>query len=276
MNIRRLTINLIKYKNIMDSLNRPLNNTELNRYFSITNAKKEISNDELLSQVNNFLIFYDAKNQLILSNLKLVVYYVKIFGRFERQNYMDAILEGNKGLLIATEMYDISFDNKFSTYASYWIQTMIQRFYYQNNKFFTYNKEFINSAFAFKKQLDDKEKELGYHLSIDEIEKTFNIQNNLITQYFTFFDNTMSLDDIIENTNSHFNKLIPSNNDAENIIKNIYNHELLDYLFSNLNEREIYVFSYSFGINNDNTILPQKTIAKNLSISSERVRQIEN
>lgn len=68
----------------------------------------------------------EAKNQLINSNLRLVV---SIARHYQNRNIpiSDLIQEGNIGLAHAAEKFDYRLGNKFSTYATWWIKQAITR-----------------------------------------------------------------------------------------------------------------------------------------------------
>lgn len=65
-----------------------------------------------------------SRNELITSNLRLVI---KIALRYKGMGVElnELIAEGNKGLVTASMKFDPSFDNKFSTYAYFWIRQAI-------------------------------------------------------------------------------------------------------------------------------------------------------
>ena len=66
----------------------------------------------------------DAKNKLILSNLKLVVSVAKKYID-KGVPFQDLIQEGNLGLFKAIEKFDNKRDLKFSTYAYVWIKKYV-------------------------------------------------------------------------------------------------------------------------------------------------------
>ncbi len=67
-----------------------------------------------------------AREQLVRSNLRLVVNIAKRFGR-RGMPLSDLIEEGNLGLIRAVEGYDPNQNTRFSTYASWWIKQAIKR-----------------------------------------------------------------------------------------------------------------------------------------------------
>jgi RNA polymerase primary sigma factor len=67
-----------------------------------------------------------ARQQLITSNLRLVVSVAKRFAR-PTMPLADAIQSGNIGLMRAVERFDHSRGFKFSTYATWWIRQAISR-----------------------------------------------------------------------------------------------------------------------------------------------------
>ena len=79
----------------------------------------------------------EARLKLIERNLRLVVSLAKRYtGRGVQ--LMDLIQEGNMGLMRAAEKYDYTKENRFSTYASWWIKEAMQRAIYVEH---TYRNE---------------------------------------------------------------------------------------------------------------------------------------
>lgn len=67
-----------------------------------------------------------AREELILANLRLVIYLAKKYLR-HGISFLDLIQEGNIGLMKAVEKFEIERGNKFSTYAFWWIKQGIER-----------------------------------------------------------------------------------------------------------------------------------------------------
>lgn len=67
-----------------------------------------------------------ARNQLIRSNLRLVIHLARSY-RGRGLDYADLIEEGNIGLLHAAENFDPDVDTRFSTYAKFWIRQSMHR-----------------------------------------------------------------------------------------------------------------------------------------------------
>jgi len=70
--------------------------------------------------------YYDARHGLTNHNLRLVVKIAKKY-RWRGLEYIDLINEGNLGLMRAVDGYEWKRGNKFSTYATWWIEQAIKR-----------------------------------------------------------------------------------------------------------------------------------------------------
>ncbi len=76
-----------------------------------------------------------ARKELVLANLRLVVKAVKPIARKRNLDLWDAIAEGNRGLLRATETFDERLGYRFSTYATWWIRQHVLRHAEQVGRF---------------------------------------------------------------------------------------------------------------------------------------------
>lgn len=74
-----------------------------------------------------------SRNELITSNLTLVI---KIAMKYQNLglDIDELICEGNKGLITATTRFNPALDNKFSTYAFFWIKQAILSAIESNNQ----------------------------------------------------------------------------------------------------------------------------------------------
>ena len=71
----------------------------------------------------------NAKDEIILSNLRLVVSRVKMYNKNQSNfEFLDAVQEGNLGLIIAVDKYDETLGCKFSTFATWYIDNKIRRY----------------------------------------------------------------------------------------------------------------------------------------------------
>ena len=68
----------------------------------------------------------EAKNKLILCNLRLVISVAKNYMN-KGMNFIDLISEGNFGLIRAIDKFDIEKGFRFSTYAVWWIKQSITK-----------------------------------------------------------------------------------------------------------------------------------------------------
>ena len=245
-------------------------------------------NETLESEYINHLVS-EIDDIIILFNDGLVGEFVQKFKHLIPYN--DLFQEGRRGILRALEDYDVRTGNKFSTYASWWIEQRIRKYIAKNYnplKLPNHMHDAVNRFLKIKGMLiTERKKEVTDEEVLEYCEK-----NNVDLPYYKehLFNainqrNSTSLDAELssDEESSSLSDVIPS---SENVEETVINNNLDDLLkkmivHAGLNDREEFILSLRFGFtpNYDNPKKDNYTlqeIAHKLDITRERVRQIQN
>jgi RNA polymerase primary sigma factor len=210
---------------------------EIKKYKSLTKEREHLLGEQIKNG-NNLLM-----NELVTSKLKFVVSVAKKY-RGNGVPFLDLIEEGNIGLLKAMEKYDYKKDNKFLSYAVWWIRQSIQECIKKSYN----NKEYLigsNINYNILENIGD--------ISDDDYIKNDDIDTELL--------NDLLYDDVIYYPDKNF-----EDKDIKvNIIKDLLN---------NLTKRERNIISLYFGLNGGNPMKLEE-IGEKYNISKERSRQIK-
>jgi len=229
------------------------------RYERITKARQLVS---------------DAKNELIIRNLRLVINIAKHYvGR--GLSLLDLIQEGNIGMIKAIDKYDYKKGFKFSTYATWWIRQAITRALMDQTKTIrvpVHVMELYSKVNAASKELAQQ---LGREPEKEEIARTLGIQTRKVEDVFRAMQDPVMLETPIGDDESTLADVIGDNSaspysEAE---RNKLTEEIIKVLHT-LNPREEAVIRMRFGIGaeRDHTL---EEVGRHLSLTRERVRQIE-
>jgi RNA polymerase primary sigma factor len=216
-----------------------------------------------------------AKNELIIHNLRLVINIAKHFiGR--GLSLLDIIQEGNIGLMKAIERFDYTMGFKFSTYATWWIKQAITRALVEqtktirvpvhlmelNNKISNASKE-LTQQFGREPGTEEIAEKIG--MPVRKVEAVLRAVQDPVTLQTPIGDDEATLEDFIGDS---------SYSPYDDTERNKTIEVLLKILKTTLNPREEMVIRMRFGIgvDRDHTL---DEIGKQLSITRERVRQIE-
>jgi RNA polymerase primary sigma factor len=249
----------------------------LSRYFS------EIRNYPLLSKDQEHNLARDVKggsqealDELILSNLSFVV---KVASEYRNLGlpFEDLLNEGNLGLIEAAHRYDASKGTKFITYAIWWIRKSILKALSEHSNLVrvpTYQMKKVREIRDAENVLSSR---LGRRPRREEISKRLDRSLSKVDQVLQFNLREMSLDDRFgkerDKPISDFLVDARSVDPEADLIK----HEatgLVAQAMSQLNEQERKVIAHRFGIQMRRPFT-LKEIGEMMSISRERVRQIE-
>jgi len=250
----------------------------LSRYFSEIRSYPLLSKDQehVLARSVRKEGSRDALNELIESNLSFVV---KVASEYRNLGlpFEDLLNEGNLGLIEAAHRYDASKGTKFITYAIWWIRKSILKALSEHSNLVrvpTYQLKKVREIRDTERVLARR---LGRRPRREEISARLDRSLAKVDQVLQFSLREMSLD---EKFGKDRDKPIADflvdvrSVDPENDLIKREATSLVSEAMNHLNEQERKVISHRFGIQMRRP-LTLKEIGEMMSISRERVRQIE-
>ena len=251
-------------------------------YINIVNEVPVLSKEEeqelaLRYQQDNDL---DAARQLILSQLRFVVYIARSYNGYGLP-LSDLIQEGNMGLMKAVKRFDPDHGVRLVTYAVHWIRAEIHEFIFKNWKlvkiattkaqrklFFNLRKAKKNLGWLTKQETESIAKDLG----VKPKEVT------LMEQRFASKDLAFDLGskDSEEDYDAPAGYLPSPNSDPAEMVEEsnwlTENTQRLSSALNNLDERSKNILKSRWLSEKKSTL---KDLSGQYNISIERVRQIE-
>lgn len=216
----------------------------------------------------------EAKNKIIVSNLRLVVNIAKSFIN-KGLGFIDLISEGNIGLINAIDKFDIEKGFRFSTYAVWWIRQSISRAVIDKGREIripSYKYDILSKInFFISKYLSEYQK----YPNVDEISNELDINKEKIEKVLIEFQDLISLNASIGNEIILEDVISNSDRDQteDEIIDDMIREKVKDKLNS-LKEREKDIVSLRYGINGDGPKTLEE-VGQIYGVTRERVRQIE-
>lgn len=218
-----------------------------------------------------------AFKKLIVANQKLVVkealkYY------FKNDNFLDLVNEGNKGLIEALRRFDITRENRFYTYALWWVRSEIRRYLSKNHRIISFPDIFYNDYLSFKKEYYKIRKKLGRRPSKEELAEMLNLSEKKVTVLLSVPTEIISLDMKLsdEENAADLSSIVPDDSvlDPQAELIGLSTKDLIIKDIDELTEREAMVIKFRYGFNNK---LPMRLreIAKEMGMSPEGIRRIE-
>lgn len=225
----------------------------------------------------------DAREQLINSNLRLVVYIAKQY----KNPYVgieDLVAEGNLGLISAVDKYDYTYGYRFSTCATPWIKQAILKALTDKGRPVRLPAHIYQQITQMKKFTDTFLVNNGREPTRAEIAKGLGIDEEKVNSLFKWKQDTISMDmpigdeekNTIADTIADTNDISP----AEYAEKQLMS-EFIQKMIAKLPARTQTIMKMRYGLGNDKDPEDWKNehtleeIGTYLGITRERVRQIE-
>ena len=252
----------------------------IQKYIGDINSKEQLSPDE----VKNLIIDYqttgnpDSLERVVDANFKMIIKEAnKYASKFKDDRHFDVydlIQEGTVGLLQAINLYDPDkkVENKFSTYAYYFIKWYIDRFVNVNKYDMTiavHNIPLVEKIASRMRQ--------GEEMSIEDIQKEYGRNYATSTAMYNIASSLRSvfLDANYNNYKDNNDRATANEYVAPhstiNFVDEIVNSDYMDYLMKPLSKRQKDIIINYYGLFN-NTPMTFREIAKERGYS----RQLAN
>lgn len=218
-----------------------------------------------------------ARQKLAEGNLRLVVSLAKHYtGRGVQM--MDLIQEGNMGLMRAAEKYDYTMENRFSTYASWWIKEAMQRAIDQQSREIRVPVHVAENMKKVQKISKDLQQKLGRDPLPKEIAENMPGKTEEdVKNILSYLQSPVSLETPVgdEGENS-LGDMVEDKTEAtpEEAMNALVQKEEVSELLESLSERERQVIRLRYGLEGGKTHTLEE-IGSILNVTRERVRQIE-
>ena len=218
-----------------------------------------------------------ARQKLAEGNLRLVVSLAKHYtGR--GVPIMDLIQEGNMGLMHAAEKYDHTKENRFSTYAAWWIKEAMQRAIDQQSREIRVPVHVAENMKRVQKAARELQQTLGRDAAPAEIaEKLGDKTEAEVKDIISYLQSPVSLESPVgEDGEDSLGDLVEDRTETtpEEAMNILARQEEVQELLGSLTEREQQVIRLRYGLGEER---PQtlEEIGSMLGVTRERVRQIE-
>jgi RNA polymerase primary sigma factor len=219
----------------------------------------------------------EALSLLVESNLRFVVSICKKY-RGLGLSFLDLMNEGNIGLIEAAKRFDPDKNVKFITYAVWWIRQAIIHALAKQSGAFRLPQKQANQIYQLGKKFNVLLQKLEREPNVSELAQAMDLSVEEVEQLMQVSGGNISLSESLDDESDFqlLDKLVQETELGadEQLLQEAFEGQV-HQLLGGLDEKESKVLRLRFGLHG-NEPKTLKEIGEMMSLSRERIRQIEN
>ena len=219
-----------------------------------------------------------AREELVTRNLRFVVTVAKQYVT-PNSPLSDLVNEGNLGLIMAAERFNLDNNVKFISYGVWWIKKLIIEHITKYNRMVRLPSNKVSALSKLERLISEHEQKNGYHVDIEEISQ------ELETDEFEFFDMLTtyrmdSLDRPFGGDNGDTSTLLDLLSDdnsfkpTDHLVSGLDHKKTLMNSLASLREKDKNIMVLLFGLDGAEPRTLQE-VSEIVNMSREMVRQIK-
>ncbi|HZK19588.1 MAG TPA: RNA polymerase sigma factor RpoD/SigA [Treponemataceae bacterium] len=219
-----------------------------------------------------------AKDKIVSANLRFVVNVAK---KYQNNGFdlTDLISEGNIGLLIAIERFDVSRGYHFISYAVWWIRQSILKAICEKSRPIRLPLNRANELVQIEKARKMVSGNKTDEEEIAEVAELLNMTPRHVREMIAISRDMVSLDSHIRSSDSESATVADfiedqNSEDPADVAINVSMKEDINSVLTTLTDKEASVLQYRFGLNGSRS-MSLKEVGDVFNLTKERIRQIE-